>query len=736
MPTPSPRIKFQVARGDYSNLIASLGDFEEGELCYARDQDSLYIKESSSLVKLNIGFDNQLAAYIREITGISQSTEPMGHADKTQSEIEFDSTSRTFSISPVSTSFIVWCAGIKFTFTGTESIQLPDSTGLYYIYFDENGELGYQLNFFEWSTQAPTAYVYWNSTTQEAVYFGDERHGITLDWQTHEYLHRTRGSALANGFDISGYTTGGNGDLNSHAQFALDGGTFFDEDLQVDVVHSETPASNTWQQHIASPCRAPVLYRSNSSYRTDAPTDYPFKLGVTYPVYNSVTGSTWSTIEADINKYIVSFIIATNNLNYPVLSVMGQAQYNNISDAQAVSFSSLNLSGFPSREFRPLYRLIFQVGSYVNTPKARLRDVQDIRYSTLGTQTPVDLTSEQVQDYAAQLFTNGIHSGLSFAYDDIENRIDATASVISVNGETGAVLLDMIDAADAAFAYTDTSLSVWTATGTSNPPAMGQLSQNGNTLYFDTHPFNHASSLSPGDLILLNSDLFTVSSATYINGDSFWTLVLTGGTVPVYTTGQSIQLLSRTDNPLANQDVWTYNSTRQKWEPKPALRDTDVPDLVSPLFTHGHHTGITFQWDAANDHIDATVTSTGPGTSRGSVSVGYTINAGGTNDFSITLPKSCFIYKVSINKSAWFRLYNSSTARTDDSLRDRTTDPSGASGVICEIISTGSQVFTLSPIPSAMNAESPASTIYAVRLTNDDSTANVEITVEYLSLEE
>jgi len=736
MPIPSPRIKFQVARGDYSNLIAGLGEFQEGELCYARDQDSLYIKEGNELIKLSSGLDAQLANYIREIAGINYTNEPMGHADKSESSIGFDAGTRVFSISPVGSSFTVWCAGIKIVFTETESIELSDATGLYYIYFDQNGALGYQLNYFDWDSQAPTAYVYWNADEQEGVYFGDERHGITLDWQTHEYLHRTRGAVLANGFDISGYTVSGDGSLDSHAKFSLANGTFFDEDLQVDIVHSAAPAANTWEQYITDPCRAAVLYRSGSSYKIDTATDYPVKLGTVYPYYNTVTGGLWSTVEAGANKYIVAFVIGTNNLNNPVLSIMGQAQYNNIGDAQAVSFASLNLDGFPSREFRTLYRLIFQVGNYANTPNARLREVLDLRYFSLGTQPPVELTSEQIQDYAAQLFANGTHSGLNFVYDDNNDRINSSADVRSVNAQTGDVSLEMLDATDAALSYTDTSLSSWTATGTSNPPAFGEVSQDGNTLYFDTDPFNHADTLTSGDLVLLNSDLFSVSSATYVPGESFWTLVLTGGTVPTYAAGQTVQLYSRTDNPIANLDVWTYNLTRQKWEPKSALRGTDIPDLVYPLFTHGHHTGITFELDAANEHIDATVTATGSGASRGSVSVSYVLNAGATDIFNITLPRSCLIYKVSITKPVWFRLYNSSAARSNDTFRDRTTDPASSSGIICEIISTGNQAFTLTPIPSAMNAESPASNTYAVRVTNDDGTANVEIAIEYLSLEQ
>ena len=50
MPTPSNRTPLRVARGTYSNLNSSVADIQEGEICYATDQDKLYVKEGSSLV--------------------------------------------------------------------------------------------------------------------------------------------------------------------------------------------------------------------------------------------------------------------------------------------------------------------------------------------------------------------------------------------------------------------------------------------------------------------------------------------------------------------------------------------------------------------------------------------------------------------------------------------------------------------------------------------------------------
>lgn len=54
MPTPSNRTPIRVARGTYSNLNSSIADIQEGEICYATDEDKLYVKEGSSLVSTQV----------------------------------------------------------------------------------------------------------------------------------------------------------------------------------------------------------------------------------------------------------------------------------------------------------------------------------------------------------------------------------------------------------------------------------------------------------------------------------------------------------------------------------------------------------------------------------------------------------------------------------------------------------------------------------------------------------
>ena len=54
MPTPSNRTPLRIARGTYSNLNSSVSDIQEGEICYATDQDKLYVKEGGSLVSTQV----------------------------------------------------------------------------------------------------------------------------------------------------------------------------------------------------------------------------------------------------------------------------------------------------------------------------------------------------------------------------------------------------------------------------------------------------------------------------------------------------------------------------------------------------------------------------------------------------------------------------------------------------------------------------------------------------------
>jgi hypothetical protein len=356
------------------------------------------------------------------VNSVRPSNEPMGHEDKSESTISFNEGTRTFSIAPVSTSFTVWCAGKRFVKTGTETVEIPDTSGLYYIYFNSSGVLSYRTDYFVWDEDAPTAYVYWNEVDNKAYFFADERHGITLDWATHEYLHRTRGAAIANGFGVNNYILNGDGSLDSHAKLDIADGTFFDEDLQVDITHSNTPTANTWEQVLQGNAEIPVFYRLNNHWTKDVATEFPLKQGASRPQYNLNTAGTWSATDIANNRFGVSWIIATNNLSEPIIAVLGQGSYTDNGSAQAEFYSSLNLDGFPIVEFRPLYKIIYECkDSYTNTPSARITDVIDLRSIISSDQgvgtTPVSdhgsMTGLSDDDHPQYLRTDGTRTATS-----------------------------------------------------------------------------------------------------------------------------------------------------------------------------------------------------------------------------------------------------------------------------------------------------------------------------------
>ena len=49
MATPATRTPVRIARGTYSNLNTNKADILEGEICYATDQNKIYVKEGSNL---------------------------------------------------------------------------------------------------------------------------------------------------------------------------------------------------------------------------------------------------------------------------------------------------------------------------------------------------------------------------------------------------------------------------------------------------------------------------------------------------------------------------------------------------------------------------------------------------------------------------------------------------------------------------------------------------------------
>jgi len=67
--TPSNRIPVRLARGTKAALDSSLSDLNEGELCYANDEDNLYVVEGGVLTRTGQQLD---ASSARTLLGIGE----------------------------------------------------------------------------------------------------------------------------------------------------------------------------------------------------------------------------------------------------------------------------------------------------------------------------------------------------------------------------------------------------------------------------------------------------------------------------------------------------------------------------------------------------------------------------------------------------------------------------------------------------------------------------------------
>ena len=119
---------------------------------------------------------------------------------------------------------------------------------------------------------------------------------------------------------------------------------------------------------------------------------------------------------------------------------------------------------------------------------------------------------------------------------------------------------------------------------------------------------------------------------------------------------------------------------------------------------------------------------------RKTVAVTQSIASNGVANVSFTTAKTMALMKIDTSHAAWVTLYSSTSARTNDSGRLETTDPTPGSGVLSEVITTGNVSQLITPATVCFN-EAGATTTYAKIVNKSGSTANVQVTLTYLQLE-
>lgn len=292
--------------------------------------------------------------------------------------LSFDNGTRTLTITPVGADFHFYQDGTKYAKT-TDSYQIADTEGIHAIYYNL-GVLTSVVNPTNAQIESiirsypSVAYVGWNATDNEAVYFGNELHDMQFPDLVHVYAHFAFGARYLNGLALTDILSEENGSIDSHAQFGVESGAIADEDRYIPTA---TIASTTGLPifYLAGTTAAPVLRRLTNAGFSVSTT------GTGRLAYNFLTGGNWTIAEVTSTNFVLChvFCINENDIAKRMVAFMGQAQYATVALARAGAESEITAlvsTGIVPKEIKSIGTVIFQTSNaYANAVKARIREV-------------------------------------------------------------------------------------------------------------------------------------------------------------------------------------------------------------------------------------------------------------------------------------------------------------------------------------------------------------------------
>lgn len=440
----------RVTRFGYVRDI-DLSMFSPGDEIYLGIEGLTNVKQTGGYFDILIGkcitsgTTGKMLVYPRVSEETAEISRARGYASYTQGDqtnIAFNDGTRTFTISPVGSSFYYYQDGIKYIQTTTQSIVIPDITGLHYIYFD-----GYDLITVFAPTQMDiidiiknkvlTSVIYWNNITQSNLYVGNERHTFYWPSWLHYNLHSTRGTQYISGLSLNGFTID-NGSLNSHAQFGADSGAIDDEGI----------LSTT--DHIINTQGLPIYYRLGNpgTWTRTLRAGYSFLSGTIYAQYNLNTAGTWSLAELANNSYMLIHIFATSDIySNKTIAITGTGQYDSLGSAEAsVNNEIFSLYGteLPFVEFRHIATVIIECrNSFASSIKTRVvapssgGSYLDFRRSQVAGGTASGSTSQSFLGLSDTPVSYATHANKLVQVNALENGLNFSNTLnsdLTVNG--------------------------------------------------------------------------------------------------------------------------------------------------------------------------------------------------------------------------------------------------------------------------------------------------------------
>lgn len=369
-----------------------------------------------------------LATSISVINNISGNT--TGFENLTDSELDFDNDTKVFSIAPTSTSYKIYRDGIEYIISTTKTLTIPNTTGEYFIYFDDNNNLAY-LTIFDPSLIFDDVYVaviHYNASQAKMITDKpcDERHGISMSNATHYYAHTTIGAKWIEGLGLTGFTIDGDGSLDSHSQFTAESGSFADEDI-VHIVPSYSQLA--------------VFFRDGTEWKSKTADAFPFIYSGTVGYtgtricFNENVAENYQLTEVTNDYYILLHPYALNSKQVAVF--LGVNQYATLEEARAganVELSTFN--GLPFQEFVKIGSVIVKCSnSFTNTHKVATvstdlgQNYVDFRRSS--TLSIINAGSDHVHSqYLTEAQANTLYTTIS-AFNTLEGRVDTAETDIN-----------------------------------------------------------------------------------------------------------------------------------------------------------------------------------------------------------------------------------------------------------------------------------------------------------------
>jgi len=373
-----------------------------------------------------------------------------------------------------------------------------------------------------------------------------------------------------------------------------------------------------------------------------------------------------------------------------------------------------------------------------------------ISWATLNSTFP-----SQTNNSGNYLTTNGTSVSWG-SITKIPEQVNRAGQYLTTNGTTaswvaiGASLLATQASNSGKYLTTNGSTSSWVAIGASL-----LATQTGNTGKYLTTNGSTSSWVAIG-ASLLPSHTGNTGSFLITNGStSSWTKLtlssLTNVVLSSPTTGQvlryngtnwinstTVNLSTITEWILPAVDVGlSIGSPGKRWESVWGYQ------VYSNYISLGNNTtstsgylqspdGVQLRWNGVNIAGAVGLLSRQSfSTSTSVISSGTTANVTISNAY-----KGYILYKIAVTTSSWVRIYTDTASRIADAGRSELTDPTPGSGVIAEVITTGSQTLLISPGTIGFSNETSPSTNIELAITNKSNGATIiSVTLTVLQIE-